>query len=62
MWEGKRRSFLSSHRFLFEAKSGKEESVKALVEAKANVDKEDKKGNTALFYAVKKMENLMSEK
>ena len=36
--------------------------MKALVEAKATVDKENKKGQTALFWAVKKMENLMSEK
>ena len=40
--------------------------MKALVEAKANVDKKNKKGLTplirAVLYAVKKMENLMSEK
>ena len=36
--------------------------MKALVEGKANVDKEDNQGNTALLYAVKKMENLISEK
>ena len=41
---------------------GTEESVKALVEAKAIVDKESKDGRTALMVAVKKMENLMSEK
>ena len=38
------------------------ETVKALIEEKAAVDKEDEWGRTALFQAVKKMENLMSEK
>ena len=36
--------------------------MKALVDGKAKVDKEDKWGRTALFQAVTKMENLMSEK
>ena len=35
-----------------------EKIVNALVEAKANVDKEDHKGWTALMWAVKKMETL----
>ena len=38
------------------------ETVKALIEEKADVDKEDEQGRTPLFWAVKKMENLMAEK
>ena len=51
-----------SHRFLSEAANGGVECVKELFKAKANVDKVDKQGRTALLSAVNKMENLMSEK
>ena len=61
-WLWRRRSFLFSHRFLSEALYGRVEGVKALVEAKADVDKEDECGRTALLLAVKKMENLMPGK
>ena len=51
-----------SLRFLFEAARGDVEFVKTLVKANATVDKEDNQENTALYYAVKKMENHISEK
>ena len=50
------------HRFLSEVRNGKVELVKDLIKAKANVDKLDNLGWTALTRAVKKMENLISEK
>ena len=62
MWGRRRGSFLFFHRFLSECIHGRVKGVKALVEAKATVDKENKDGRTALIYAVKKMRNLMSEK
>ena len=37
-------------------------TVKALVAAKADVDKKDEQGRTALSFVVKKIENLMLEK
>ena len=58
----RRRSFLFSHRFLSEVRYGEVKTVKALVDLKATVDKKDKQGRTALFQAVKKIQNLMSEK
>ena len=46
----------------FEAKAGHVEVVTGLLEAKANVDQLAHSGWTALLMAVKKKENLMSEK
>ena len=58
---GRRGSFLSSHRFLSEAVTGKVECVKALVAANATVDKEDEEGWTALMVAVKKWKTSCRE-